>query len=145
MYSINPLSGNALLIQIHSLFVFQLKFSSFFRWVGLGQKTISHDCPYKECVSKRQSKKSSTPPPREVESMHVKVKQSRKTPCVTLLVCKKLFFVSILPLAVHGRSDTPPVVMATVAAVGVSPNGHTVSGASNRCCKIRISTCTVFL
>jgi hypothetical protein len=32
---------------------------------------------------------------------------------------KYFFFVSILPLAVHSRSDTPPVVTATVVVVGV--------------------------
>ncbi len=52
--------------------------------------------------------------------------------CVkTLLFCAfhsklaKIFFfvVSILPLAVHGCSDTPPVVTATVPAVGVRSHG----------------------
>jgi hypothetical protein len=33
-----------------------------------------------------------------------------------------LFFVFILHLAVHSRSDTPPVVAATVAAMRVSPH-----------------------
>jgi hypothetical protein len=36
---------------------------------------------------------------------------------------KIFFFVSVLHLAVHGRSNTPPVVTATLAAVGVSSHG----------------------
>jgi hypothetical protein len=36
---------------------------------------------------------------------------------------KIFFFVSILHIAVHGRSDTLSVVTATVAALGVSSHG----------------------
>ncbi len=36
---------------------------------------------------------------------------------VSLLICKNIFFF-ILLLAIHGHSDTPPVVTATLAAVG---------------------------
>ncbi len=42
---------------------------------------------------------------------------------VALLSCKNIFFGSILHLAVHGRSETLPVVTVTVAALGVSSHG----------------------
>jgi hypothetical protein len=38
---------------------------------------------------------------------------------VSLLIFKNIFLVSLLPLVVHGPSDTSPDVTATVAAVGV--------------------------
>ncbi len=42
---------------------------------------------------------------------------------VSLPICKNILFISVFPLAVHSRSDTPPVVLAMVAAVGVSSQG----------------------
>ncbi len=40
---------------------------------------------------------------------------------VSLLISKNILFVSLLPLvAVHSRSDTPPIVTDTVATVRVS-------------------------
>jgi hypothetical protein len=46
------------------------------------------------------------------------------TVAVTACGVPKIFlFVSILHIAVHGRSDTLPVVTATVAAWGVSLHG----------------------
>jgi hypothetical protein len=42
---------------------------------------------------------------------------------VSLLSSKKLFFVSMLRIAVHGCSDTLPAVTAKVAALGVSSHG----------------------
>jgi hypothetical protein len=42
---------------------------------------------------------------------------------VSLLICKKNFFVSLLPLAIYGLSTTRPSVTAKVPAVGVSSYG----------------------
>ncbi len=39
-----------------------------------------------------------------------------------LQICKDFLFVSLLPLAVRGSNDTPPIVTVTRAAVGVSPH-----------------------
>ncbi len=42
---------------------------------------------------------------------------------VSLISSKNIFFVSILHILVHGRSDTLAVVSATVVALGVSSHG----------------------
>ncbi len=47
------------------------------------------------------------------------VHRSRNDKWVLLQIFKNILSVSILYLAVHGRSNTPHVVTATVVAVGV--------------------------
>jgi hypothetical protein len=45
---------------------------------------------------------------------------------VSLLFCKNIFIYFHTPpcLAIHGHGDTPPVITATVAAVGVLSHGR---------------------
>jgi hypothetical protein len=51
---------------------------------------------------------------------------------VSLTICKNILFVSVLPCVVHSHSDTPPVVIAMVAAAGVSVSSHGCSIESQR-------------